>query len=273
MTTLAPPPPLAATGPGPGPLTPARRAALAVGVLVSAVTVAVAAFSIIDEGTRATERLSFTLTPTGELFSVETETGNIRVTASRDDKVHVTRISEYGGEKPTYAESPGGSGDRLSARCTDGWPWSECWVSYEVAVPAGLAVRLRSDTGDVRAADLDGPLDASSATGDVEVRGVDGTLRLRSSTGGVSASGVTGDDVIAETSTGDVTLHFAEAPTAVTASTDTGDVTLLLPGGPYAVDADTDTGDTTITVPDRTGAPRTVFARTDTGDVEIRASG
>jgi len=278
MTTLTQPPlspqpvvprPRAAAGP----LTPARRVTFVVGALISLVTIAYGVTAIVAEGSQAVERLAFTIEPTGATFTVQTDTGDITVRPSDDDRVHVVRTASFGGRRPAFVEQPNGSGDRLVANCGAHWFMSDCSVDYEVAVPDGMSLQLRTDTGDVLANGVDGALDAASSTGDVEVRGVAGPLMLHSSTGDVNADAVRSDSVDVSSSTGDVTVRFADEPNAVSATSNTGDVSLYLPDGPYALTTDSDTGDVVLDVPSDPDSARTVLARTDTGDVELRPAG
>ncbi len=270
-TTLTPATPPSAPRPraAAGPLSPARRVTFVVGALITLLTITFGVLTIIAEGSKTIERAEFTITPSGSTFAVETDVGDIKVVSSIDDKVHVVRTAQFGGQRPRFTEEPNSTGDRLEAECAGDWLLSACTVDYQVAVPEGMAVQLRSDTGDVLASNIDGALEASSGTGNVEVRGVEGPLRLRASTGDVSAEGVRSDNVDAHSSTGDVVLSFADAPDNVSAITDTGDVRLWLPVGPYRVDTDTDTGDVTTDVDVDSSSRRTVVARTDTGDVEL----
>lgn len=270
-TTLTP----ATTSPTPPrqPLTPARRVTFVVGALITAMSIAYGVAVVIAEGSEATERTSFTIIPVGSTFTVETEAGDITIVPSGDNRVHVVRVARFGGRKPVFDEVQDGTGNRLSASCSSHWFMSECSVDYQVAVPAGLDVRLRSDVGDVRASNIEGGVEATTSTGDIEVRGVDGALRLRSSTGDVSAEGVRSDDVNASSSTGDVTLLFLDAPDTVSAVTDTGDVRVLLPSGPYRTTTDSDAGDITVDIETSPTAQRTVEAHTNTGDVELLRAG
>lgn len=270
--TLTQPPPAPARPPR-QPLSPARRVTFVVGALISSVTIGYGVLSIVAEGSEATERTAFTMDPRGDTLTVETGTGDILVRPSDDDQVHVVRIARFSGERPTFTEQANGSGDRLSASCATGWLWWGCSVDYEVAVPAGMSLRLHTDTGDVTASEVDGSLEATSGTGDVRAFGVDGPLHLRSSTGDVRADEVRSDNVDVRASTGDVTVRFAEAPDSVSAISNTGDVSLFLPGGPYAVQAGTDTGRVITEVPTSEASPRSVLARTNTGDVEMLPTG
>lgn len=164
---------------------------------------------------------------------------------------------------------------RLSSHCGFLFGGDNCNVDYEIAVPAGTAVRVDATAGDVSADDLRStvPVELESSAGDVSV--TDATapeLRLSSSAGDVDATGVRAERVSAESSAGDVTLSLRTAPVRVDADSSAGDVELVLPDEPYRVDADSSAGDVdTRRVDTDPDSSRVVRARSSAGDVVIEA--
>jgi hypothetical protein len=150
-----------------------------------------------------------------------------------------------------------------------------CDVDYEIAVPAGTAVRVDASGGDVVAEDLVSslPVQLESSAGDITAVDVTAPeLNLSSSAGDVDASGISADTVSAESSAGDVSLSLLTPPDRVDADSSAGDVELVLPDMTYRVDASTSAGD----VDDRAvrtdpESPRIVHAQSSAGDVRIEA--
>jgi Toastrack DUF4097 len=150
-----------------------------------------------------------------------------------------------------------------------------CDVDYEIAVPAGTAVRVDANGGDVVAEDLVSTLPVRLESSGGDITAVDVTapvLNLSSSAGDVDASGISAGTVTAESSAGDVSLSLLAPPDRVDADSSAGDVELVLPDETYRVDASTSAGDVddrnVRTDPD---SPRIVHARSSAGDIRIEA--
>jgi hypothetical protein len=170
--------------------------------------------------------------------------------------------------------------------------FDRCQASVTVRVPPGTMVQVGSDSGDVSASglsgpvklttssgdvsagDLSGPAQLHASSGDITVHDLTGTASLEASSGDVSADDLGSGTVHARTGSGDVDLLFSSAPAGVDAETGSGDVSLLVPrGGPYAVDAETASGDRVIGVATAPRAPRVLRARTGSGDVTVLYGG
>lgn len=121
-------------------------------------------------------------------------------------------------------------------------------ADVHVAVPARVAVRLGTVSGEGLLAGVQedssvstvsgsvvvdgtrGSLSAKTVSGDVAVRGHAGTLSLNSVSGEVAASGDL-TIVVAKTVSGQVTLDVSSGTSSVSATSVSGDVTLRLPAG------------------------------------------
>ena len=139
----------------------------------------------------------------------------------------------------------GGGTLELSSSCPILFSGS-CSVDYEIAVPAGTAVRVDAKGGDVDAEDLVStqPVRLQTSGGDISATDVTAPeLRLSSSAGDVEATGVRAPIVDAESSGGDVSLSLRTAPDRLDANSSAGDVELVLPDETYRVDASTSAGD------------------------------
>jgi DUF4097 and DUF4098 domain-containing protein YvlB len=177
------------------------------------------------------------------------------------------------------------SPDRDARRRTDGtlelssscsWVFGDhCSVDYEIAVPAGTAVRADASGGDVVAEDLVStlPVELESSGGDITVIDVaTPELRVSSSGGDVDASGARADIVDADSSGGDVTLSLRTPPDRLDATSSGGDVELILPDETYRIDARSSGGDVNDQdVRTDPTSPRIVRARSSGGDVRIEA--
>ncbi len=164
---------------------------------------------------------------------------------------------------------------RLSSSCGFLFGGDNCNVDYEIAVPAGTAVRVDATAGDVRANDLRStvPVELESSAGDVSVTDVTAPeLRLSSSAGDVEAAGVRAGRVTAESSAGDVSLSLRSPPARVDAESSAGDVELILPDEAYRVDASSSAGDVdTRRVDTDPDSGRVIRVRSSAGDVVVEA--
>ena len=94
---------------------------------------------------------------------------------------------------------------------------------YEVTVPAGPRVLMRSVSGDISARDVRGEVEASSVSGQVEVRNAATRVTAGSVSGDVQVSGVAGP-VRANAVSGDVSVENVQGD--VSAETVSGDIVL-----------------------------------------------
>jgi hypothetical protein len=140
----------------------------------------------------------------------------------------------------------------LDASCS-AFTLNWCNVAYRIEVPAGIAVRIQTDSGDVHLADL---------TGEVA---------LHADSGDVSASGLRSATVDASADSGDVHLSFAAAPGSVDASANSGDVEVTVPNDAtaYRVDAGADSGSVDNRLHVDSASARTITAHADSGDVRL----
>jgi hypothetical protein len=94
-----------------------------------------------------------------------------------------------------------------------------CEVTFAIRVPAGTAVAIGVDVGNVRVRDLAGDLSIRAAVGDIDARALGGPT------------------VLARTDTGTVRLQFTAVPDRVDAQVSVGEVDIRVPGmARYAVE-------------------------------------
>jgi hypothetical protein len=256
-TPFAPPPGPAAPPSGGPPLgAPSPRVRtiwLVVGSLVAAGMLLFGTITVVD--VLAHERTTEVTTHEGvRALVIDSDDGTVVVRAGDVSVVTVTaRISE--GLRATGV-SRSIDGDRLVLRssCPNvGGTW--CSVDWDVVVPVGTDVTLRSD-GD-RA----------------EVAGELGAVDLRSEHDGVIFDGAA-RSVIAESEHGNVSVRLTEPPDAVRAISEHGNVNVVVPdiADGYRVDVRSDEGRTEIGVRTDPNATRAIEARSGHGNVAVSAA-
>lgn len=253
-----------------GTLSPLRKAILVVGGLLSLGVITFSTLSMIDWMARTTDEHDTDITPQRQSIVIH-NSGDITVTPSPDDKVHVHTRVRYGLSKPQLFEQSASDGVILEARC-HGWAgFDSCDVHYEVTVPASFRVEVLASVGDVSATGLTGTVTLSTTAGDVEANGLTGPLTLRSTVGDVYGTGLRSDTVQARTSAGDVSLSFAASPHSVDAHSTVGDVDVAVPPGRYRVQASSGAGDQFVDAALQSGdSDLRIDVSSNAGDVTVR---
>ena len=184
------------------------------------------------------------------------DSGNITITAG--DKLEVRRTVGYHETKPgkTYRVD----GDAL---VLENCPERDCWVAYEVTVPANVEVSGHLDSGDVEIAGV-ARANVGAESGNVTVRDVDGEVNAKTQSGNVELSGIAGAVVVGAES-GNVSVALTE-PRSVTATTSSGNVDVTVPDGDYQVDIQGD--QVTNDIGSGTSGP-SIHLRTESGNVTL----
>jgi DUF4097 and DUF4098 domain-containing protein YvlB len=84
-------------------------------------------------------------------------------------------------------------------------------VDYTIALPSGARVGVRTVSGNIRISNVKGELRAESVSGDVSAAAVGQLRTLKSVSGDIELTDVSGDDVAANTVSGDVTARNLKA--------------------------------------------------------------
>ena len=109
-----------------------------------------------------------------------------------------TRSSKTGGLRPTLSYNKG--------------EYSYCAkIEYEVTVPAGVALRITTLSGDVDVSELGGALTIKSVSGDLRLSALSGPVNVRSVSGDVKLNQVSGSAIEATSVSGDVDLTWPPA--------------------------------------------------------------
>jgi len=165
---------------------------------------------------------------------IDVDAGDVELVRGAE-RVEVRETSTYLLRKPEVSQSVENGVLTLRSGC-GGFFLLDCSTDFRVAVPADVAVRVESDTGDVT-----------------------GTALVAS-------------DVRVSTDVGDVELELESAPDRLDVSTDVGDIDVAVPAhGVYAVDTDTDVGDADVHgVVQDDRSPRSISVKSDVGDLKVQ---
>jgi hypothetical protein len=184
----------------------------------------------VDFGGKASDEWvrTYDLMPGGHLEIINTN-GQIHAGPATDGRIHVRAVREAraGSEeasrellqKAEMREEV--TQDRIvievpEVRGGGGFGGPRMRVRYEVQVPAGLNLRLKTQNGEVRLEDVSGArIEAMTTNGGITGRGVTGAVDAQTVNGGISMdlTAVTGDSRIA-TVNGGVTVTVAPAVNA-----------------------------------------------------------
>jgi hypothetical protein len=234
----------------------------------------------------ATQQVTITQPVTS--LDVRSYGGPIQIKAgSGGHDVTVAEAMTYSGHRPAVTATVSHGELTLDApACAS----AACGVGFTVTVPARVTVTAVSDggaimIGDTAAADLtsgggpveaanvDGPLQASTDGGSLTVVNLTGSLQADTGSGPVFAAGVTAATATIATGGGAVRLWFATAPDSVRVTTGGGPAYLSVPGGPYALTTDSGGGPQSVDLATDPSAARTLSVSTSGGALQIGPQG
>ena len=132
-------------------------------------------------------------------------------------------------------------------------------VQIDLALPRGIALAVRSTSGDIRTESLEAAQQLDAASGDIRVFEPRGTVRIATTSGDVEARGL--GRAWVRTVSGDAEL--SELRGSLDAHTTSGDLTIREAADSLLLG--TVTGDMTVT-----GAARGLSASTTSGEIEVR---
>lgn len=198
----------------------------------------------------------------GESFeSVRFANDSGDVTIRTGDTVSVRREVHHGDEKP--AEDTFRVRDGVLE--LDSCDKPDCWIDYEVTVPAGTAVNGRLDSGD---ADVSGVAEVNlrSESGSVTIKDVAGAVNVEAQSGSVALADIGGTvagkvesgSVTAEDVRGDVTLHASS-----------GNVEVTVPDGAYQVTTSVDSGNVDSEIENDPAGDHRLDLRADSGNISL----
>ncbi|HEV2371373.1 MAG TPA: DUF4097 family beta strand repeat-containing protein [Streptosporangiaceae bacterium] len=272
------------------PLTPARTAALVVGVPISLIVIIAAAVSSATShhgtpgGTHPTARLDLSAQGT---VTATANYGMLQVVPAAGRRLRLTWTVHYAHHHPIVAWHSTHSVGSGSARCI---AVRDCTFSYQATLPAGLPTDLTDGAGTVTVHGLTSPVSVTTQAGDIVASAISGTVHLQAQAGSITGSGLSGalalagdqagdirltglssPEVTASGQSGNISLAFTAVPQRVSATDRMGDISIAVPSGPaaYFVSASTDFGTTHVGVPTSQGSSRVITASDQFGAISI----
>jgi len=175
--------------------------------------------------------------------------GSIDVTGSSRSTVSVSQHATYTDKPPAATHVLRGTTLTLSYTCPTELV---CGVSYDVQVPAGVAVTAGTGAGAVTLTSLSGTVTAHAGAGLITA------VDLRSPVASFNSSA------------GGIVATFSAAPRSVTADTKLGPITLTVPGSvAYRLNTHTVVGTSTVTVRRSTSSAHAITASSDLGSISV----
>ncbi len=208
-------------------------------------------------GTRFSDDETLSQTITEVRFS--NDSGDVKIRVGDTTSVH--REMKYETDKPGRTHRVDGDTLILEECSTH-----NCWVSYDVVVPAGTKVNGHVDSGSVELAGV-ASANVQAESGDITVRDVTGKVNATAQSGSVDLSGI-GGTVVAGAESGDVKVGLSAAQD-VSASTESGDIEVSVPSADYRVDASSDSGRIDNQLSGDDSAGHKLDLRADSGDITV----
>jgi hypothetical protein len=259
----------------PLPLTPARRAILAIGVPVALAVIGIgvagwASGAITGLTRQVSYRVAVSVPAIGGHVNVTVDNAEVTLGASTGDQIRVRGTLRGSMVRPTFSWRSTAAGLALHSQCRV--PAGDCSLRYAITAPARLPVAVTDSSGDLDARDFRGTVTLSvgsgdlgaadlsgnirlddgsgniaasrlaggirldDGSGDIHVSGLSGNIRFRDGSGNVVIDRLAGTDVSGSDGSGDITLTFTKVPERVQVSDNSGNVTVVLPPGRTAYD-------------------------------------
>jgi DUF4097 and DUF4098 domain-containing protein YvlB len=292
----------------PLPLTPGRRAALAIGVPVCLLLIAYGGFDLIANLAVGHFPVRYTAPASTKSLTVTTAGGSLSLRPTAGP-VTLAGTASYTLIRATLTARTADGDTTLGYHCVT-LPTEDCALNATISAPAAMPVSvstaggnatvagrtgpvtLSSGGGNLSAGHISGPLSLSTSGGNVELSAIT-SPRLTAATGGgniqaagisspavtvttsggnIRATGVSAATVTAGTGGGDIEIVFSSVPRDVQVNTSGGDITLVLPRGTtaYHVTASTSGGSIADSLPQRTSSPNLISAGTGGGNITLR---
>lgn len=227
------------------------------------------------------ERSDLVLDPAGwKALEVENPRGPIDVKRSDDGHVHVVAIKIVHGQDRRHSTETAGmvevTTDKVEGRylisvrypqrtdvrigfwdLVSGVEFPRALVRLEIEAPSGLALRLRSSSGDLSTEERSGPQTIETRSGDVSVSGARGPVEVSATSGDLSATDIGAARL--RTSSGDVSVEGVRGPLSV--RTTSGDIEIK--GATDSLSLEASSGDIRVET-----APRGLSAETTSGEIQ-----
>ena len=196
---------------------------------------------------------TYTVSAPVSTLVVSSGAGAVTITGSQRSTVAVTEQIQFSARPPAMMRTLAAKTLMLGYQCPHE---SLCAAAYDIQVPRGVAVRVVSETGEIRLSSLAGTVIAGSGAGLI------------------SAAGLTSRTASFTTSQGEINAVFAAAPMTVHVATNQGAINLRVPGTvSYEVNAPPGELDSAIvTIPRSSSSRHVIDATCKTGSLLIGPS-
>jgi hypothetical protein len=251
---------------------------VAIGLVMTAAGVGFAGLVAVNAMARQTVREEHTYAFTGSTVSVDARLGEVQIVPGQAGEITVARRLTYGLRRPFVSERVEGDTFRVEDRPCTAEATFPCQVRWLLQVPRDLTVEVETRGGSITVNGLRGTIKLASVSGAVAALNPSGKLvTLRSATGPVKAQSVSSDQVVASSTSGDVTVTFRSPPSLMVGRSQTGRVGVVLPTGDdhYRIGATSQDGSKTIALSGATddqNARRRIDILSTKGDVSVLQS-
>ena len=201
---------------------------------------------------------------------VDVDVGTVEVVAADGHAARVVRTRRDLQGAPSVRQAMVHGVFRQEAECRR-FVAVGCTVDHRVEVPAGVAVKVRSERGSVSVTGVSGMVEVDAGAGNVRLTGTRGPVRVDASGGRVDGDGLVALYLDATTSAGGIRLSFNEPAGRLGLKTGAGDIDVALPAAPggYRVAAEAGAGNVDVAVEQNPGGDRAVIASSGAGDIRI----
>jgi hypothetical protein len=272
------------------PMTPARRAWLAIGVPVCLVLVGWTGLSLVALVGQGQFKVGHEIPAGAGRVNANFSSGNILLQQVAGDQAKLTGTAHYSLIRPQFTTQLTAAGTDFGYNCN--LPVGNCDLNATISVPPGTPtsvytgggdataigttgdVTLTSDGGNVSAEQVSGDLTLNTGGGNVSAERVSGRLTLNSDGGDITATRITAARVTASTGGGNITVVFTSVPTNVWVNTAGGNITIVVPAGrtQYNLTEHTDGGTTSGSVPTDSSSSKVITATSGGGNISVSES-
>ena len=245
-----------------------RRGLVAGGLVITALLVGVSGLVDVNAMARQTVREEHIYAFSGKTVSIDAVIGDVHIVPGKAGQLGVARRLTYGLRRPFVSERIDGDVFRVADRpCNAAF---DCEVRWLLQVPRDVDVDVITQSGSINVSGMSNTVKLVTETGSVRVDAPSGKLlTIRTKTGMVKAQNIRSEQVVATSSTGEVSLTFRAPPSLVVGRSD-GNVGIELPDGheTYRIEAKAENGSRTVPVDDPSSRRR-INVRSSEGNVSV----
>ena len=233
-------------------MTPRSRLAVGIACAVLPVVLALSgcdALGKLGSAAHYPKATSYTIGSRVTTVVIDAGSGSVDVTGSGRSSVRVSQQASYTTKPPTARHMLAGGTLTLSYSCQ---VELSCSISYTVAVPRSVAVRV------------------SAGAGAVTLTSLAGQTTVQTSSGLIIANSLASAVVSLQSHAGGIIATCTSAPLSLHASTTVGAITLTVPGSVgYAISTKTFVGTSAVTVRRSARSAHVISASSDIGSISI----